>query len=229
MRRGILLGVCATAALATPGVADARLSVQEAAARLGTSTSGLEHQTGLGRSALGGFVRGSQSVGGLTERQVLLALRRPALIASIPVAAESGPLASASRRIPRRGCRKSGGFVKLKSGPGFRLWTFSISQRWCWNRHLRRVSVVPHTTEVHVNIAQGAAIAGWDYKGLDEGGKSGFYYHYRGSGRRGAHSTYRRGVMQYCPVRVGCFNTRRPGIRLGVRWTGTAWAKHAVG
>jgi hypothetical protein len=229
MRRGTILGLCAAAALAAPGTADARLTVREAAARLGTSTSELARHTGLGRSALGRFVHGSQSVGGLSEGQVLLALRRPALIPSIPVSAESGPSASAARRPPRRGCRKSGGYVKLKASAGFRLWTFSISQRWCWNRHLRRVSIVPHTTEVHVNIAQGAAIAGWDYKGLDDGGKSDFYYRYRHSGRRGAHSTYRRGVMRYCPVRVGCFNTRRPAIRVGVRWTGTAWARHAVG
>lgn len=233
-RTALLTGLVA-ALLAAPSAAaaadDGRLSVDAAASALGTTPSALAERTRLGPERLRAFVSGAQDVGGLSGPQVVAVLRRPQLIPSVAVRAafEPAPVAHAAASFPRRGCRTTGARVVFNSIAGFRLWTFSASKHWCWNSRRKRVRITPGSITVDVDIAQAAAIAGWDYKGLDEGGKSDYCYRYKGSGQRGAHATYRRGVMKYCPIRIGCANTRRPWVRIGVRWTGSAWANYGVG
>lgn len=225
-----LLVLSTTALFAAPAGAEAAMTTGQAARALDTSRAGLAQRTGLSAARLDRFMAGSQTVGGLSERQLLVALRHPSLMRSVGVTATSSAMdARAARRYPENGCRRTGAQVTLKSIVGFRLWTFKLSKMWCWDKSRRRVSVRKGSIEPDVDIPQSSAIAGWDYKGLDEGGKSDYYYPYQGSRSRGAHVSYRRGVMKYCPIRIGCSNTRRPKIRLGVRWTGSAWENHGLG
>lgn len=225
-----LLFLTITAMFVVPAAAEAALTTEQAARALHTSGAGLAQRTSLSASKLDRFVTGSQAVGGLSERQLLIVLRDPSLIKTVGVTERrSGIDVRASARYPEHGCRRTGAYVTLDSIGGVRLWTFRVSKHWCWDKSERKVSVTRGSIEVDPDVPQTAAIAGWKYEGIDDGGKTDYYYQYQGSGSRGAHSAFRRGVFKYCPIRVGCFNTRRPKIRVGTRWTGSAFENHDVG
>lgn len=207
--------------------ADARWGASSAAAELGMSQKQLQRSTGLGRIQLWSFVRRAQTVGGLSRRQLLIVLRHPQLIPAIPIYSESrrSGLSVISSRYPSKGCRPTGAFVRKRNLTKNTLWEFSVKKRWCWNKARKRVWVVPGSIEVKHPIPNASNIAGWRYDGLTD--KADFYYNYRGSGRRGAHSTFRNGKFSFCPPRILCIRTRQAIVRLGVRWTGSAFENHA--
>jgi len=223
----LLALVLGALALCAPATASAKLTPATAADRLGGTEAQLRADTSLTRTQLAQVIKGARKYGGLSDTTTLKVLQDRKLIRGVPVSesTSSSPIASAARAYPRKGCRRSGAQVSMKNVVGIRLWTYKLSKFWCWNKRRKRVEVKRGSIEDAVDIPQAAAIAGWRDRKERE---SSFYYRYRGSGKRGAHSTYMRTRFDYCPVRIGCSNSRRAAIRLGVRWTGSAWESHGV-
>lgn len=127
--------------------------------------------------------------------------------------------------IPNSGCRRTGAYVTQRNSAGVRIYTYTVSKYWCWNRAKRKVTVKDGAVSVEPSVNTASGAAGWDYKGSE--GKADYLYDY-GPVKKGGHWTYRRGFFKYCPPRAACATQLRPFINLRVHYDGTASESHGV-
>lgn len=227
MNRALRLSAAAGCCAAMwPGTAVASLSSSDAAHRLGVREAQLAQRVDLTIAELRGYVNGAQRVGGLGANAVLTTLRRRELMAAVPVSARTGSR-TIRAAIPRRGCRFTESFTVLKSAAGIALWRFAVRKYWCWNRDRRRVDANPKVF-VDVRVPQAAALSGWRYDGLDKGGAFDSLLRWNNA-FGGAHLTIRRGVFNWCPPRIACFNTRRPTIAITGYYDGHVTDRRTIG
>lgn len=214
------------AAICPAATAQASLSASDAADRLRATERQLAERVDLTIDDLRHFVARAQDVGGLDADAVLMTLVRPELMRSVPVSAHSGSR-TARAGTPSRGCRFTESFVMFKSPAKVPLWRFAVRKYWCWNRDTRRVSANPKIF-VDVKVPQAAALSGWKYEGLDNGGAFDTLLRWNNASG-GAHLTIRRGVFKWCPPRFACFNTRRPTISITGYYDGHVTDRRVIG
>jgi len=127
--------------------------------------------------------------------------------------------------IPNSGCRRTSAYVTQRNSAGVRIYTYTVSKYWCWNRAKRKVAVKDGSVSVEPSVNAASAAAGWDYRGTE--GKTDYLYDYSNV-KKGGHWTYRRGFYKYCPPRAACATQLRPYVNLRVHYDGTANESHGV-